>query len=369
MAQPITDYAAFFAGAKQAIHEMELLKQREKQLLDLETEVEGSLRAKQKSVSDTIALTIKQRTDEITKSYDAEIAKSNDRLKKVRSKREKAKSQGVKERIAEDTSGLIHENQELKRQLKAVLRADHVPQVCRSKFYYSLYFTKGFKELLILLLTMVISFLAIPCGIYFLIPERQVMHLILIYVLTILVFGGFYVLVGNSTKMKHLEALREGRKIRNQMSANKKQMKKITKSIRKDKDDAIYNLEKFDDEIAQLEQDISQAERQKKEALHTFETVTKTIISDEIMGNNRAELTQMESDLAKTCADLKEIRNAAMNKALYITDNYEVYTGREFMSVRRLEMLEEIIQSGKAANLSEAIAVFKSKEYQNNGNA
>lgn len=369
MAQPITDYAAFFAGAKQAIHEMELLKQRERQLLDLEAKLEGSLKAKQKSVSDAIAQTVKQRSDEIIKSYDAEISKSNDRLKKVRSKREKAKSQGVKERIAEDTSGLLNENQELKRQLRAVLRADHVPRICSSKFYYSLYFTRGFKELLILLLTLVICFLAVPCGIYFLIPKRKVLHLVLIYVLAILIFGGLYVAIGNSTKMKHMEALREGRKIRNQITANKKQMKKITKSIRKDKDEAIYNLEKFDDEIAQLDQDITQAERQKKEALHTFETVTKTIISDEIMGNNRAELDQIETDLAKTCADLKEIRNAAMSKALYITDNYEVYTGKEFMNIRRLEVLEEMIQSGKAMNLSEAIAVFKSKEYQNNANS
>lgn len=366
MAQPITDYAAFFAGAKQAIHEMELLKQRETQLQNLENEVETSLKTKQKSVSDQITMTVKQRTDEIIKSYDAEIGKSNDRLKKVRVKREKAKSQGVKERIAEDTSGLLHENKELKRQLKTVLRADHVPRVCSSKFYYSLYFTKGFKELMILLLTMVICFLAIPCGIYFMIQNRQVLHLVLIYVLTILVFGGLYVVVGNATKMKHLEALREGRKLRNRMVSNKKQMKKITKSIRKDKDEAIYNLEKFDDEIAQLEQDIAQAERQKKDALHTFETVTKTIISDEIMGTHRAELTQMESDLAKTCADLKEIRNAAMNKALYITDNYEVYVGKEFMSIHRMEMLEAILQSGKASNMSEAITIFKSKEYQNN---
>ena len=108
MAQPITDYAAFFAGAKQALHEMELLKQRETQLQNLENEVETSLKTKQKSVSDQITMTVKQRTDEIIKSYDAEIGKSNDRLKKVRVKREKAKSQGVKERIAEMFDGSFY---------------------------------------------------------------------------------------------------------------------------------------------------------------------------------------------------------------------------------------------------------------------
>ena len=54
----------------------------------------------------------------------------------------------------------------------------------------------------------------------------------------------------------------------------------------------------------------------------------------------------------------------AMNKALYITDHFEIYAGKDFMTKERLEALEEIITSGKASNISEAIVVFKSKDYQ-----
>ena len=53
-----------------------------------------------------------------------------------------------------------------------------------------------------------------------------------------------------------------------------------------------------------------------------------------------------------------------MNKALYITDHFEIYAGKDFMTKERLEALEEIITSGKASNISEAIVVFKSKDYQ-----
>ena len=365
MAQPITDYAAFFDGAKQAVWEMEQLKLREEQLLNLENELETSLKTKQKQVSDIISQTVKKRLEEINQSYDAEISKKQDRLKKIRSKREKAKNQGVKERIVEDTQSLLKENADLRRQMKTLFHTNHVPRFCAGKLYYSLYFTKGLKELVTMLIVLLICFLTVPCGIYFMIPERKTMHLILIYMLSILIFGGLYVKIGNSTKIKYMDVLKEGRQILNQIAANKKQVKKITKSIRKDKDEAVYNLQKYDDEIAQLEQDMAQAERQKKEALNTFESVTKTIISDEIMGNHQAELTQIETDLAKTNDDLKETQKAAMNKALYITDNYEVYAGKEFMSVERLEALEELIQSGKATNLTEAITVYKSKEYQN----
>lgn len=366
MTQPITDYSAFFASAKQAVQELDELKQKEKMLQSLEKELENSLKSKKKEVADTIAQTVKKRSDEIAGSYDTEIGKAEDRLKKVRSKREKAKTQGEKERIAEETQGLSKENQELKDQMKTIFRANHVPGFCAGDLYYSLYFTRGVKEMMTMVIMLFIFFLAVPVGIYFAIPERHALHLVGIYVAAVAVFGGIYVKIGNSTKMKHMDALKEGRAIRDRIKANRKRMKAIAKSIRKDKDEAVYNLEKFDDEIAQLNQDLAQTERKKKEALNTLETVTKNIISDEIMGNNKEELDQIETDLTKTTEDLKETQNAATAKALYITDNFGIYTGKDFMTTERLSALEEIIQSGRAANISEAIIVFKSKEYQTN---
>lgn len=368
MAQPITDYAAFFAGAKQAVQELEQLELKEKQLKETEKQLENSLKAKQRSITDTISQTVKQRSEEISKSYDAEIAKTQDRLKKARAKREKAKSQGVKERIAEDTQSLIKENAELKEQIKTLFKANHVPGYCTSGFYYSLYFTKGIKELGIMLLTLLILFLAVPCGIYFAIPDRKTWYLILIYLADILVFGGIYVKIGNSTKMKYMDVLKEGRGIRNRIRANKKQVKVIAKSIRKDKNETVYNLEKFDDEIAQLDQDLAMTNKKKKDALNTFDTVTRTIISDEIMGNHREEVARMEEELSRTAEELKYTRSVYKERALFLADNYEVYTGKEFMTQERLAALEEIIRSGAAKNISEAITVFKSKDRQDMAN-
>lgn len=362
MAQPITDYAAFFAGAKQAVQELEQLEEKQKQLEGKEKQLGNALKGKQRAVSDTIAQTVKQRSEEITKSYDAEIGKTQEQLKKIRAKREKAKNQGVKERIAEDTQSLVKENSELRGQIKTLFRANHVPKFCAGGLYYSLYFTKGLKEMGVMLLMLLIFFAAVPCGIYFALPERKTWQLILIYVADILIFGGIYVKLGNSTKLKYMEVLREGRSIRDRIRSNKKQMKVIARTIRKDKNEKLYNLEKFDDEIAQLDQDLAQTNRKKKEALNTFETVTKTIISDEIMSSSRAELDGMEAELQRISEELKSVRYAVKDKALFITDNYEVYTGKGFVTLERLTALEEIIQSGGARNISEAITVFKSRD-------
>ena len=89
MALPITDYTAFFAGAKQAVQELEQLRERELCLEESEKTLEDQLRTREKAVVDTIARTVKARGEEIARSYDTEIGKTEDQLKKVKAKREK----------------------------------------------------------------------------------------------------------------------------------------------------------------------------------------------------------------------------------------------------------------------------------------
>ena len=216
----------------------------------------------------------------------------------------------------------------------------------------------------ILLLTLLLFFLAIPCGIYFAMPERKTWYLILIYLADILIFGGIYVKLGNATKMKHMDVLKEGRALKNRIQANKKQMKAIARTIRRDKNDAVYNLEKFDDEIAQLDQDLLQTNKKKKEALNAFDTVTRTILSDEIMENSRPEIDRLQGELAEAAGELKAVRTALKEKKLYTAENYEAYMGREFMTMERLEALEGFIRAGEAKNISEAVTVFKSRDRQ-----
>ena len=106
----------------------------------------------------------------------------------------------------------------------------------------------------------------------------------------------------------------------------------IAKTIRRDKNETIYNLQKFDDEIAQLDQDVAEINRKKKEALTTFDTVTRTIISDEITANNKEEIERMEDELTNLSEKLRSTRTAAKEKAMFVTDNYEVYIGKGFMT-------------------------------------
>lgn len=361
MAQMITDYKTFLEDAKAAVTELSEFTKKEEELRQEELRLERTLKTEQKAVEDSVKATVKKRRDEITGSYDAEIGKLQDRLKKIRSRREKAKNQGIKDRIREETKELRDHNRELKVRMKALFQSHRVPFFCSSGFYYAMYFPRGLKEFLTLLLTFAVCFLLAPYGVYLMLPEKKTLYLALLYGIAIFCFGGLYILIGNLTKDRHLEALREGRTIRSLIVSNNRKIGVITSSIRRDRNEAVYNLEKYDDEIAQLEQDLEQTTRKKKDALNTFENVTRTILTDEIMGNSRQRLEELTEAHHEAESRLRYTETIVKEKKIFITDTYESYLGKEFLTPDRLGELQRIMEQDAAANLSEAMEIYRNR--------
>jgi len=357
----ITDYGTFLREAREAVQELERLQNRETELVKKQKLDKKALETEKKLVADNIAQTIKKRQSEITSSYDKELSKSQEQIKKAKSKREKAKSQGVKERIVEETADLRDDNRRIRLQIKTIFQQNHVPGYCNTNLYYALYFPRWFGELMKLVLAVVLCFLLIPYGIYLLIPKQTVLFLVLIYFACILVFGGIYVVIGNKTRDRYVETLREGRKLRDQIHANDKRIKVITKTVKKDKDEARYDLQKFDDELAQLEQRMAEMAAKKKDALNAFETVTKNIITDEINAGSKEKIAQMTQLCEDEESELQELQECIKQQNIYITDCYGSYLSREFLKADKLDALAEILKNGTATNLTEAMQQYKNK--------
>ena len=127
----------------------------------------------------------------------------------------------------------------------------------------------------------------------------------------------------------------------------------ITHTIQKDGNEDIYDLEKFDDEIACVEQELSEI------ALITFENVTRNIITDEIMASHKARLDGMKEALESTSKALRDLENDIKQQNIRITDTFGPYLGREFLDPDKLAELTRFIQSGAAANITEAIAAYR----------
>jgi len=244
VAQAITDYVKFLADARDAVYRVNCDSRTARQLEAEESQKEKELASLKKEVADTISRTVKARRDEIESGYDREIAKGQDRLKKARAKREKAKDKGVKERIAEETSQLRDHNRDLKIQLKTMFKKDRVPAFVNTTFFYALYYPRGMKEFGIGFLTFLIC-------------------------------------------------------------------------------------------------------------------LTRTIISDEIEGSRREEMLALEEEIKELSAQLHSLEDSIRDQNIHITDTFGPYLGNEFLEPDRLSELSKLIQSGSAANITEAITLYK----------
>lgn len=359
MDQPITDYLTFLKDAREMMIDLTGLKERQDQLSQEERQLERSLEVKKKEVASLIQQTIKKRNQEIVDSYDQELNRGQERLKKARIKREKAKNKGMKERINEETEELHSENRELQVQIKTIFHQNHIPAFCNTGIYYSIYFPRHFSEFIQLFILIMSCFLVIPYGGYLLLPVQKVVYLVGIYMSAIFIFGGLYVAIGNRTKIRKLDVLEHGRLIRDQVYMNRKKIKVITRSIRKDRNDTIYNLQKYDDEIAQTEQELTEISNRKRDALNTFENVTKTILTDEITHSHQPQIEQLGQDFQQTSEELKEVEQSVKDKTLHVADLYEVYLGKEFLQIKKLDELIYIMENQSITNLNEAIEVYK----------
>ena len=79
---PITDNIAFLTEAREKLEELDLLKDRQRQLKADEARLGKLLENEKKAVNDNISATVKKRREEINSSYDKEIAKGQDKLKR-----------------------------------------------------------------------------------------------------------------------------------------------------------------------------------------------------------------------------------------------------------------------------------------------
>ena len=361
MTQPM-DYTAMLGEAQTALEELSTFTEQGTQLRGQLEKMEKDLDAEERAVRTAVDSAAADRRGDLEKSFDDEITTLQQRLDRERASRDRAKTQGMEERIRQETAPLIEENQSLGSRLKTLYKAQKVPFFCQTNFFYAMYFPRTFREIFTFLLMFVIFFAAIPLGTwYFLLPERKTLYLVLIYLGVIVVFGGLYLGIGNMTKGKYLPALKEAMNYRRQMRLNGKKIRVITSSIRAARDDKVYHLESYDREIADIEHDLGEITARKKEALSNFEKETRKVIEDEISAQSRAKIAQLKEDIAELRGRVNYTEKVIKDRKIDIADRYESYVGRDFMTKERLKELESILAGGEAANISEAREVYYEK--------
>lgn len=340
------------------------LEKREALKQDLENaiircgQLEGDISSLEKQTADTIEETLKKRINEVSSSFDKEISEENGRMRATKNKRFKAKNKGVKQRIQDETSDLKRINSELNNEIKTTFKAKRVPMLCNSKVFYTLFCTKSLVDWLILILTAIICLVGIPVLAYNLL-KWHIFFKILIIVVIVIVFILLYVTIWLTTMDLHRDIIVDMGVKRDTIAQNKKKIKMIKKDIKKDKDESKYNLDNFDEEIAEINERIDSATEKKRKALEDFEKNTKPAIVSEITDRNKSKLEEMKKEVQEISAKRKSLEAEEKELAYHITEAYEGFIGSEYMDVRRIEDLIAVINSGNATNISEAINYIK----------
>lgn len=361
----LEDYGKFLEEAQQAVLLEEKLRGQETDLKAQTEERQKELAAEEQSLKDSIDRTVTSRRKELAANFDDGIAEERAALKRAQSKKERAKHIGKQERIAAESAPIEEEMSETGRRLRELFRKQQVPGIFRSKLYYALYWPQHFGEWLQILLFVALLFVALPCGIYFLaLPDslRHIPALVLIYIADIVLIGGIYTVIGTQSKLRYLETLKEGRRMRNEIAEKGRELRRVKRSIQRDKSDEPYNLGDFDNEIAAAEQRLEATQQKKAEALRIFDAETADKIAEELRGEAATRINQKKSEYEVAQHALTEVGKERQAAALRLAERYEPMLGKEFMTAEKIAALKDIMENGTVTNLAEAIARYRDRQ-------
>ncbi len=359
------DNQEYLIGARKMVSTVEDLRDDLEAAKNTQKKMTKSIAQEEKSITDEINSTLKKRKDEIADSYDKQIDANNSKIKQMQSKKDKKKNERMEARIDNETAELREQNRQLKIETKTLFKQNHVPAFCNSNFYYYLFSPKGFDEILrlfFIILAFCVCVPAVVVGVLLVTKFKEGSHTaacILIAALIIIVEFILYFIIFNLTKVKHRDSIMEGRKTRNTIRANEKAIKAIKNSIAKDKDESIYNLGKYDDKIKQLTDEGNEISGQKMDALKVFESETKQVITDEIVGRRQPKVDSMKEELKQINSKISSMEERLSGLELTLTNQYETYLGKDLCTEEKLSDLIAIMEEGSASTVSEAIKIYK----------
>ena len=349
------------AQIKQKLSELDSYKEQKKALDAQESKLEKSVSAKEKAIENEINKVTKERRAQVEATYDEQIDSVRATQKKVQAKKDKTKKAAVEERINAETADLKNEDEALKVGGKSILKQENIPFLYNNRLFFALYFPRGFVDILIILLTLVVLLFVIPFGVYyFWFFDKSILYLVLFYVVIVVVFGGLYLIIGK-TKHRHREALDRVREIRRQIYESKRQQARIKRKIKQDRDESAYGLEEYNSEIEALQGQINGFLQQKKEALNTFDTVTRPDIKQQITDSTQAELDNLKAEYKKTYDEGRENQGRLNTLAMQVASEYEGYIGKDLLSVEKINQMEQLIMNGSAKNIADAAAQMRQK--------
>ena len=350
---------------KASVTGLEEMKLRVAELSEKQTKLEKDIAAKQKTMDAEIGTTVNKRLSEIEKSFDSEVENTRDRMKRVRAKKDKLKDSKISERIEIETASLHEQIRSQKQDLKGIFSREHISRIFNTEYFFSVFLPDHTGDFVVILASIIIM-LALPALIYILLPDslHKLWMGVLLYVVVICLSMLIFMLIHKMARKK-AKALENARTIRENIKNAKKQIKRIERDIRKDKDESGYGLEKYEVELQELDDQINDIVNQKKQALYDFENTTKVDITNQIKAGYIDSINKMKAENEIAYDEQRTLENRIKTTSLEISQKYEAYVGKENLSASMIDSLIEIINGGDAVNIADALVFYKKNQGEN----
>ena len=310
---------------------------------------------------------IKENKDALLKSYDEIILEVEKRLKTSESEKAREKKKNLDTLIEKNTRVNKDNNEYLRNEIKKVMHENKLPFFVNSKLYFILFFPTSFSELIIAFILFIIFIIGVPAGIWYLVGPKvftNIAELIqnksfwtaFIYIaIYLFVVGILYLFIDSATK-KDKKALLDIKELRKNIKDNIKDIMKITKDTVKNIKDEDFDYTKLDRDIEGIKFELENANNKKKEALETFENVTREKIIDDIKSANKQELIDIEKELLSAHEELATLEKKYTDLRLEISEKYEIKLGKNNTSVEKInQLMNALDKSNEEIELSKLI--------------
>ncbi len=363
----MSEFNILFGGAEDAQRVKEdvaALKDINDSVTETSIEVEKIKRhaeEKEKALVTLVDQTVKKRRDQLVYNLDAEIAKAQSRQKKVRTEREKTKSKKVKQRINNETSGLVVENKNLREEIKTSNNRNGIFPLFNSDFIYRIFVPSGISDYLIIAVLFLALCVGMPALIMYLLKIHPVFEWIIAMLCVALVLG-VYFLVYFHNKDYNYKYMKETEPNREKIKSNKKEIRKIKKEIKSDINEEQYNLGDYDDEIKEIGIEVDSLIEKKNACLNEFELVTKGEISSEIIAREQPKIDELKKMLNEKTLELRSYTEKQSQLSMKISTTYAKYMGNDFLYEDKLDEIKACIKSGKAQTIGEAVEILSGEK-------
>lgn len=283
----------------------------------------------EKEAEGLVGQTIYERKKELERSYGEILKEAEQRLKTTEKEKQEERKKNIDNLVHQSTKTVKENNTYLKNQIKNIIKENKLPFFVDSDFYMCLWNPSDTKEKVIGIVAMVLT-LIIPTIIISVSKENLIkafpntvfryLIIILIYFGVIFIVGGVWLLVDKLTK-KNVDALKEIKEIRKNISDNNKEIIKITKEVNKEAADEKFDYTKLDRAIEAGKIEVENYRKRKEDAINNFESHTVEDIKERAKIEVEKKTKTIVNEIEKVKEEISELQKKYDELKLDLLDN------------------------------------------------